>query len=495
MLILEVSCLTAKENGRPIFENLSFSIDKGQQIAITGPSGSGKTTLLHCIGGKRAYSGKILLNNEGDATVSSRVVLVEQQHRFKNLSNTSTFYYQQRFNSFDSEDAVTVQQDLQYYIPQDSQQPEGFSGDVTDILRLLHLEKLLSVKLIQLSNGENKRLQIAKALLLRPSILLLDSPFTGLDTIARTTLHSLLADISGKGIHLILTAQPHHIPSFVTHVLTLDNRGSHVFETKEAFTQKAPVPAAAEPLLSDGVLLISLTENTAAVFEFAVKMKAVNIVYNSRTILEDINWQVRRGERWSLTGPNGAGKSTLLSLINADNPQAYANEIYLFDRRRGTGESIWDIKKRIGYISPELHLYFDTGITSYEVVASGLFDTIGLFRFLNEAQEMLVMDWMRLLGLETLSRKPLYQLSNSQQRLVLLARALVKNPSMLILDEPCQGLDDHQIALFKGIINEVCMQSDKTLIYVSHYPDEIPECVDKFIRLENGKRAGSDWAS
>jgi molybdate transport system ATP-binding protein len=219
----------------------------------------------------------------------------------------------------------------------------------------------------------------------------------------------------------------------------------------------------------------------------AVKMKNVHIQYDGKPILENINWEVRNGERWSLSGPNGSGKSTLLSLVNADNPQAYANEIYLFDRKRGTGETIWEIKKKIGFVSPELHLYFEKSISCLHVVASGLFDTVGLFRKLNTEQSALVIQWMQLLKIGHLQNKLLFQLSNSGQRLVLLARALVKNPPLLILDEPCQGLDEDQVQLFTSIVNEICITANKTLIYVSHYANEIPGCVTKYIRLEGGR--------
>lgn len=189
-----------------------------------------------------------------------------------------------------------------------------------------------------------------------------------------------------------------------------------------------------------------------------------------------------------VSGPNGAGKSTLLSLITADNPQAYANRIWLFGRRRGSGETIWEIKQKIGFVSPELHLYFDPGASCYEVVASGLFDTIGLFRPLAPEQEETVMLWMKLLSLQELRMRLLQQLSAGQQRMVLLARALIKNPPMLILDEPCQGLDDGQTAYFRELIAELCEAFDKTLIYVSHYRDELPHGIDKYLRLEQGKR-------
>ncbi|HLK30794.1 MAG TPA: ATP-binding cassette domain-containing protein, partial [Puia sp.] len=187
-----------------------------------------------------------------------------------------------------------------------------------------------------------------------------------------------------------------------------------------------------------------------------------------------------------LSGPNGAGKSTLLSLVTADNPQAYANEIYLFNKRRGTGESIWDIKKNIGFVSPELHLYFDFSATCFEVVASGLFDTIGLFRQLNHQQEEKVLLWLKLFQLDNVKSKRLSQVSVSEQRKTLLARALIKTPPLLILDEPCQGLDDEQTDYFKNLINQICEAFDTTLVYVSHYKNQIPECVHHFLQLENG---------
>ncbi len=217
-------------------------------------------------------------------------------------------------------------------------------------------------------------------------------------------------------------------------------------------------------------------------------MENVCIQYGNKRILDNITWAVKRGDCWNISGPNGAGKSTLLSLITPDNPQAYANEIYLFDKKRGKGESIWDIKRRIGYVSPELHLFFEQYNTGYEVIASGLFDTIGLFRQLSEQQAGQVESWIELLQLQKLRQKPLFQLSLGQQRMVLLARALVKNPPVLILDEPCQGLDEAQTGYFKNFIDQLCRQFNTTLLYVSHYEKDIPGCVDKFLRLENGKR-------
>lgn len=483
MEVLKAHSITVQQAGQTILNKVSFSIQEGEQWAIVGPAGSGKTTLLKALTGRQHIAGHVFLHDD-NPTVSKKVVLVEQQHHFKNLSNTTNFYYQQRFNSQDAEDAITVEEDLQKTLCKN----KASKDHLTELAELFDVKKLFTERLIQLSNGENKRLQIVKALLLKPAFLLLDNPFIGLDVKSRQRLEDVLNEIGKKGIHIIMVASAAHLPYFITNVLSLSKGGHYTTEAINSSAWKDAHTTSDKTFLFDHQLLAQLTSNNKhAPFEFAVKMKDVNIQYDHK-ILDNINWEVRSGERWSLSGPNGSGKSTLLSLVNADNPQAYANEIYLFDRKRGSGESIWDIKKKTGFVSPELHLYFEKGTNCFDVVASGLFDTIGLFRKINQQQSSLVTRWMQLLKIELLQRKFLNQLSNSEQRLVLLARALVKNPPLLILDEPCQGLDEEQTTMFKEIINEICITGNKTLIYVSHYANEIPPCVTKFIKLENGKR-------
>ncbi|HEX8461890.1 MAG TPA: ATP-binding cassette domain-containing protein [Segetibacter sp.] len=478
MPVLEAKNISVNKNGKKVLDNISFSMEAGEQWAITGTSGSGKTTLLKVLTGEVFFTGTVTIG-EGQT-----MVLVEQQHYFKNLSNTSNFYYQQRFNSRDAEDAITVAEELLSIINDDQDSKEELSA----LADLLDIKRLFNERLLQLSNGENKRLQIVKALLSQPEFLLLDNPFIGLDVKSRQTLEEILGKIAGKGVHIIMVTSANYLPAFITNVLSLSLNGSWSASKVNpvSWNQGYATPSASF-LINQSLLQPLISQNNESFFEFAVRMINVNITYDHK-ILDNINWEVRRGERWSLSGPNGSGKSTLLSLVNADNPQAYANEIYLFDRKRGTGETIWEIKRKIGFVSPELHLYFEKGTSSFEVVASGLFDTIGLFRQINEEQSSLVEKWMQVLKIDHLKRKLLNQLSDSEQRLVLLARALVKNPPMLVLDEPCQGLDEEQTALFKAIVNEICVTGNKTLIYVSHYTDEIPECVTKFIKLENGKR-------
>jgi molybdate transport system ATP-binding protein len=213
-------------------------------------------------------------------------------------------------------------------------------------------------------------------------------------------------------------------------------------------------------------------------------MKNIQIKYGEHTILQNLDWKVNQGEKWLLKGRNGAGKSSLLSMITGDHPQAYSNEIYLFGKRRGSGESIWDIKQKTGYISPELHAYFDKNVSCFNAIGSGYFDTIGLFKKLSTKQYNNILQWLDFLQLSHVSNKPLHSISASLQRMILLARALVKNPPLLVLDEPCQGLDQQQSEQFVSLIDHVCSNSNKTLIYVSHDMSNVPTCVEKVLLLE-----------
>lgn len=222
MTVLQADKISVQQNGAPVLSNISFSMEAGEQWAVTGPSGSGKTTLLKAIAGRQFFTGKLILNG-GNPSPRKRIVLVEQQHHFKTLSNTTSFYYQQRFNSQDAGDAITVQADLQNVLQKNIKAKDVLAELVT----LFDIEKLYAEPLIQLSNGENKRLQIIKALLLQPAFLLLDNPFTGLDSASRQTLENVLHKIPQRGVHLIMVASAAHLPFFITNVLSIAPDGSY----------------------------------------------------------------------------------------------------------------------------------------------------------------------------------------------------------------------------------------------------------------------------
>jgi molybdate transport system ATP-binding protein len=472
---VSIENVSVSVGGKIILSKINLNLQKDEYWAITGPSGAGKTTLAKAICNSIFFRGKIEITNLTNPEIKPHVILIEQQHRFKNKSNVENFYYQQRYNSTDKEDASTVEEELNTS-SYNTEEKEKW-------IAFFSIQHILNKPLIQLSNGENKRLQLAKAMLKKPDLLILDNPFIGLDTLGRSSLKLALNEITAQGISIILIAAEHDFPSCITNVAFLENGKIAPRELKQGIFSDEDKNGIK---LIDIMLLKKCFTAQKIDYNLAIKMVNVNIQYNQHKILSNINWEVKTGEKWCLTGPNGSGKSTLLSLITADNPQAYANEIYLFDRKRGSGESIWDIKKNIGYLSPELHLYFQQNETCFQTIASGFFDTIGLFRKPNSAQTELVLTWMKILKIENFDEKWMHQLSLGEQRLVLLARAMVKNPPLLILDEPCQGLDAQQTTFIKEIIDQFCSSNNTTLIFVSHYEADIPSCINNYIELENG---------
>jgi molybdate transport system ATP-binding protein len=496
-LILTIDHIQVRTATHTLFNDLSFTIKAGENWALVGESGSGKSALLQTIAGNLPVSGgKILYhffdeakhNYTGDASFTHQkmMAMVASKHHFRNLSHTKDFYYQQRYNSSDSEDAPTVKVYLDQLIAKANPNPIWTYENTTEQLKL---EPLLDKELIKLSNGETKRLLIAAALLKHPSLLLLDNPLTGLDVQTRAEFNALITAITKSGITVVMATSAHEIPDAITHVAVLNQQKIEKTVLKEAFKPDEFKQQQKDIDLEELQALLCTTPN--AVFSTIISMENVNIRYGEKQVLNNINWKVLPGERWALLGPNGAGKSTLLSLVNGDNPQAYANHIILFDRKRGSGESIWDIKKKIGFVSPELHQYFPTESSCLQVIESGFYDTLGLFRPSNPKKTELALRWMKLLQIETSARKPLKNATASTQRLCLLARALVKNPPLLIFDEPCQGLDEQQQNHFKHLLELICENSNTTLIYVTHYQQEIPNVVTQILQLEKGNVVGS----
>jgi molybdate transport system ATP-binding protein len=472
--ILQVEGLTINRSGQNLLDEISFSLYQNESLAITGPSGSGKTLLGLALAGKIFYRGEVRF--AGDT--KNRIVWVEQQHHFKNLQHTSDLYYQQRFNSYDTEETETVVQSLGDQVER-----------ANELFREMGIEYLKDERLIQLSNGENKKLQLLKTRLEDPDVILLDQPFIGLDKETRAWLHLQFNKLIESGTLLVLITGTDEIPSCITKVLSLKEGRTSSFQTREEFQKGMPARRNLSGQKSSNPCFQKVTDAGQVMnsMEPVIEMRNVTVQYGNKLILENINWKVVSGQRWLLTGANGAGKSTLLSLITADNPKAYSNHIILFGKKRGSGESIWDIKKRIGFISPELHLFFDQSFTCFETVASGLFDTIGLFRQLSDEEEERVNQWMECCHVNHLRQKRLYELSAGEQRSVLLTRALVKDPPLLIFDEPCQGLDTERKSEFLQFIEDVCINGNKTMIFVSHYEDERPACISHFIKLDHGR--------
>ncbi len=486
--LLEIHSARVLQGGSQLFENLNFTWRKGQHWAIVGNSGKELTAFLETLRGhgilssgevKRPFAEQYAQQKHQDGQVHSfrdLMAYVSQKYELKNRSNQQNFYFQQRFNSSESEQTLTVRE----YLEQVDPKIPG-SWTIASASQVMRLDELLDQSLLKLSNGETRRLVLALGLMRQPLIYLMDQPLTGLDVHSRAEFGKILNAMTEAGIHVILTTSPTEIPPGITHVAQLNASGITQTWTLDGFALQDLPPA---KLHWDWSLLEKLVSHLPQSEEVLIDLQNVNIRYGDKQILTNLTWQVKAGERWLLRGPNGAGKSTLISLLIGENPQAYSQRIFLFGRKRGTGESIWDIKRPIGFVAPELPRFFPSNQTCRKVILSGLFDTMGLFKKTSLEQEKLADDWIRLFDLEPVKNLPIQRLSLAQQRWTLLARALIKQPKLLILDEAAQGLDDLQRTLFRETIQRVCEYSAITLIYVSHYAEDIPDAVNLTMELK-----------
>ena len=355
---------------------------------------------------------------------------------------------------------------------------------------LFHMEPLLDKYVITLSSGELRKFQLTKTLFANPSLLIMDNPFIGLDAETRDQLKELLQLLAEKhrlDIILVLS-KTDDIPTFVSEVIELRNgKILPPCSREDYYNRQLPIPPhVLTKEKREAILALPYQDNDYHTDE-VIKMQQVSIRYGERTILKALDWTVRNGERWALSGQNGSGKSTLLSLVCADNPQSYACDITLFDRPRGSGESIWDIKKHIGYVSPEMHRSYQRDLPAIRIVASGLKDSVGLYVKPNEDEFAICRFWMDIFGLEDMYNRTFMKLSSGEQRLVLLARAFVKDPQLLILDEPLHGLDLVNRRLVKDVIETFCERRNKTMVMVTHYEEELPTIITNKIYLTKQK--------
>lgn len=464
---------------------VDLQLNDGEQLAIVGPNGAGKSLLVDLLTGKLPLlQGFPTYDFRPSASSMAYDNIKYIAFRDTYGSADANYYYQQRWNQTEQDDVPLVRELL-----------GGHTNDEVRnrLFRLFGLEPLLDKKIILLSSGELRKFQLTKALLTSPRILIMDNPFIGLDATTRQMLSQLMEELTQQlplQIVLVLSMME-DVPTFITHVIPVDSmRVGEKMERSSYLKQFAVEDASRRE--SDEVSY-AVTNSLVAAVPYqgtnfcgseVVKLNKVSIRYDDRTILSELDWLVQRGEKWALSGDNGSGKSTLLSLICADNPQSYACDISLFGRRRGTGESIWEIKQHIGYVSPEMHRAYLKNLPTIEIVASGLHDSIGLYVRPKPEELEQCMRWMEIFGIGALKERPFLQLSSGEQRLALLARAFVRDPELLILDEPLHGLDTYNRRRVKRIIEAFCRREDKTLIMVTHYANELPSCITHRIHLK-----------
>lgn len=474
-------------------EPVDFNLSAGEHIAIVGPNGAGKSMLVDIITSAHPLLMKdVEYGFDGLASDNIKYITFKDSYG----DSDGAYYLQQRWNQYDiDKETPTVgeQIELAYQLTgADTPERRAFKEH---LFELFHLQPLLDKYIVMISSGELRKLQLTKVLLTDPKVLIMDNPFVGLDAKTRDQLRSLLLTLSEeRQLQIILVlSREDEIPDFITHVVPVRDMKVLPKVTREEFLMQISENSKTRkfektsfPFIEERTTTIGLKteEKPIAIGEPVVKLNNVKIAYGERTILKELSLTINKGERWALSGENGAGKSTLLSLVCADNPQGYACDIELFGRKRGTGETIWDIKRHIGYVSPEMHRAYHYNAPSIRIVASGLKDSVGLYVKPTEEEYEICRQWMKVFGVEELADRPFLSLSSGEQRLVLLARAFVKSPDLLILDEPLHGLDTQRRQMVRSIINDFSLIPGKTLIMVTHYEEELPESITNKIFLK-----------
>lgn len=466
-ILLKIENAVPRNAERRFRYPVNWTVRQGESWAVTGPNAAGKTALAGMVaGGVALQSGGITYH--GARKLYEDVALVSFAAVYE-LIDTANSYYQQRWNRGDKQSAP-------------------FLGDVLprterveELISFFGLGDALGKRVNMLSSGEVRKFLLTRSLSRDPRILILDDPYIGLDAPSRRGLNEFLERLVEKeGVTLILvTPRPDEIPDFITHVQPVAD-----LEVRPALTRREFGPEYIERLFSGGspAVPVPRKEVSDTGFEDLLRFRNVTVGYDGQAIIGGIDWQVRRGEKWALLGNNGSGKSTMLGLLFGDNPQAYANDIVLFDRPRGTGESIWDIKRRIGFVSPEMSAYYRKNVNTEDVVVSGFHDVIGAAHAAADTQYDKARRWMEVFGVGHLYGRPFLKVSSGERQLLLLARAFVKEADVMVLDEPMHGLDPRNRERVKQIVEEWCGDG-RTLIIVTHYADEIPASVDNRLVL------------
>lgn len=464
--------VTAVINETRCLESICPRMGADEHWAIVGANGSGKTSL-----GKLLCNGLKILSGTCSAPEKSGYVSFEKVQEILEI---------ERYND-DSDHLGFVDQGTRVteFILSESTHNEA---ELIELAVKMGFTGILNRGIKFLSTGEMRKVVICKALMQEPDLLVLDEPFDGLDLTSCALLRTLISGCLAKGIRVILLLNRFsEIMPETTHLAYVkdcrvlmsgakdDLLGSDALLRLHAFHYTLP---SCLPEVDSSCSTSPLPAEIQI-----IAMKDVVVRYGEKTVLNKLSWTVRSGEHWQISGPNGSGKSTLLSLVSGDNTQAYANDITLFGIKRGSGESVWDIKKRIGLVSTSFQQDYRVGVTVKIVVISGFFDSIGVYGNYTKKQQEIAMRWLEMLHMEKQVDASFQNLSYGEQRIVLLARAMVKQPDLLILDEPCQGLDDINREMVLKLVDYLGKTGATQILYVTHHPEDGIPCITNSMEL------------
>ncbi|HAZ54177.1 MAG TPA: molybdate ABC transporter ATP-binding protein ModF [Franconibacter helveticus] len=452
-----------------VLELSDLTLRAGESWAFVGANGSGKSSLA------RALAGELQLLKGERHCDFSRIALLAFERLQKLVSDEWQRNNTDLLSPGEEDTGRTTAQIIQDEVKDDAR--------CRELAALFGIEPLLARRFKYLSTGETRKTLLCQALMSQPDLLIFDEPFDGLDVASREQLAHLLGTLNEQGYTIVLILNRFdEIPDFVQNAGVLADCALIDTGPRAKLLEQALIAQLAHSETLAGVSLPQADDpaarHTLPEGEPRIVLRNGIVSYDDKPILNNLSWTVNPGEHWQIVGPNGAGKSTLLSLITGDHPQGYSNDLTLFGRRRGSGETIWDIKKHIGYVSSSLHLGYRVSTSVRNVILSGYFDSIGIYQAVSDRQQKLTRQWLDILGMSNAAADaPFHSLSWGQQRLALIARALVKHPTLLILDELLQGLDPLNRQLVRRFVDILIGEGETQLLFVSHHAEDAPQCI------------------
>ncbi len=469
---IEMQSLTVDFDERFQLVDIDWQLRKGQHWMITGANGSGKSALAAVLAG----AGDVLGGRIDGLPAKVALVSYEAQGELIEA--------ERRKDDADIMDVISEGTPVTEILHEGCCDPE-LAGQ---LIEQFGLSALLDRAFRKLSTGETRKVMLVRALTSNPDLLVLDEPFDGLDADTHLMLARHLASLADRIPMVLVLNRFDECPDFITDIAYVDHgRLLHKVarEDKQAYHELYQLlhlktselelprvdPVSSLPPLDPGQPL--------------VKLEKVSIRYGDVTIFSDLSWTIEPNQHWQLTGPNGSGKTGLLSLITGDHPQCYTNDIQVFGFQRGNGESIWQIKQYIGYVSTALQWEYRVSTSLRNVIISGFHDSIGLYTKYTDRQREIADEWLAVLGMSSRADEPFNKLSYGDQRLLLIARSMVKHPPLLILDEPCLGLDDMNRQLVLALIEKICAGSETSVIYVNHHPEDKVAGIDNYLALDS----------
>src|ERR1035437_3837172 len=332
-----------------------------------------------------------------------------------------------------------------------------------------------------MSSGQQKKALLHYLIGQEPQFMLLDDVYSNIDKETQLSITDTLGELANTTLLIQVFFRKRDMLPCIGTVLTVDEN-NHIVDEEEADTFKTLTTDHADN--QHRFRLPKEYNEQHSDINPLVQLNGVSVRYVDKPVLDKVNWTIQKGEFWQLMGPNGSGKSTLLSIIIGDNPRGYGQDMILFGKRKGSGETIWDIKRQIGYFTPAMIDQFKHDDSVENMIISGLVDSVGLYSKPTDMQKDIAKLWINMLG-DSFRNKSFQSLSIGQQRMVMVARAMVKHPPLLILDEPTIELDDVNSSLFIEMVNAIAAEKQIAIIYVSHRdedelrPDKIFELIPR----------------